>query len=604
MKTLFTFALVLAATTAAAEEKKGFVPRTERACDLTVNPVAEDGHFPLPSRFTVVSDTNEYEAHATTVMLPDEKTVFAFWDIRQGGPCGYGAVSADAGRTWTDISDRLPAEFRRTYDTPFAFRFVDPKTGKGRIRVFSSYGTASKYSWRGPDERPLAEAMPSILSEDDGKTWRMMPPLGADFACVNCFSGAVRLKDGSYLAVFMRGPNPNGWGFPWSVLSTVSRDGGLTWEKPRPVASPGHWTSEPTLCVSPDGEEVCCLMANKWGKFGSYVCVSRDGGATWSKPRELAAPIAGARHAVTTLTDGRYFATFRRGKDVWGWTGPYKSLRNGTGADGVQIRLFNNYGEAEECGNTGVHALKDGTILAVTHTAYSPFRPLPAIVSVRFTADDVAAEVEYRETALHDFENWKPFAKSDFRPLAHGRQYGPFAQALILKWKPGSDHMGDNALDFRGRPQDVELVSGNKFAVADSKTGVYPVDKFRGDNRGDAAVMSWTVKVEKDCAAKLRIHAAPAYGCWLRGTCLRAINPSELLDPTILDVELKQGENEILVLLANPTYLHTRPPNVHDPLQIALALSGVEFTCVDYGRNIELKDLDNVSIDDDFGAGL
>ena len=604
MKALVSFALVLAAVAAAAKPEWVFVSRTEQACDLTINPDAEDGHFPLPQRFTVVSDTNEYEAHPTTVMLPDGKTVYAFWDIHQGGSCGFGAVSADGGRTWTDISDRLPAEFRRTYDTPFAFRFVDPKTGKGRIRVFASYGTATKYSWRGPDERPLAEAMPSILSEDDGKTWRMMPPLGADFACVNCFSGAVRLKDGSYLAVFMRGPNPNGWGFPWSVMSSVSRDGGLTWEKPRPVASPGKWTSEPTLCASPDGGEVCCLMANRWGDFDSYVCVSRDGGATWSKPRKLAAPVAGARHAVTTLPDGRYLATFRRGEEVWGWMGDYTALRDGTGAGGVQIRLFHNYGEAEECGNTGVHALKDGTILAVTHTAYSPFRPFPAIVSLRFTPDDIAAEVGYRETSLRDFENWKPFEKSDFKPLTHGRQYGPFAQALILKWRKDSGHLGDNALTFRGRAKDVELVSGGKFVATESKTGVYPVDKFRGDNRGDAAVMSWTVKVEKDCAAKLRIHAAPAYGCWVREKAVRAINPSTLLDPGVFDIELKQGTNEILVLLANPTYLHTRPPNTNDPLQIAIALSGVEFTCADHGSKIELKDPNAVSIEDDFGADL
>ena len=65
----------------------------------------------------------------------------------------------------------------------------DPKTGKNRIRVFASYGTAGEFDWRGPDDRPLAEAMPSIMSEDDGLSWKYMPPLGADFACVISFFG-------------------------------------------------------------------------------------------------------------------------------------------------------------------------------------------------------------------------------------------------------------------------------------------------------------------------------------------------------------------------------------------------------------------------------
>ena len=595
MKMFFlVFAVLSVAASAAA-------PKDDVVCDLTVNPEAADGYFPLPSRYTVVSDAAAYEGHPTTVMLPDEKTIFAFWDLRQGGPCGPAAVSEDAGRTWTDISDRIPAAFRDAHDTPFAFRFVDPKSGKARIRVFASYGTATKYDWRGPDDRPLAEAMPSVVSEDDGRTWKALPPLGAEFACVNCFSGAARLKDGSYLAVFSRGPKPNGWGTPWSVMSSRSRDGGLTWEKPRLVATtPETLYTEPTLFVSPNGAEVCCFMGIGWGKGDSSICVSEDGGETWSEPTVVSEALTGTRHMVTTLPDGRCIATFRRGRDAWGWVGDYKALRAGTGRGGVQVRLFHNYGDESDCGNTGVHALKDGTVVVVTDTEYSPFRPLADIVSVRFTMQEVEDEVRNQETALCDFEHWKPFEKSKYRPLTNARQYGPFAQALVLKYRPNEDNQDENEIVFKAGEKGLQRVTGGKFNAAASRTGVYLIDKFRGDFRGNAAVLGWTVKVAKDCRAKLRIHAAPAFGCWLRGQRLRKVSPSTVLRPNIYDVELKEGENEILAFVTKPLYLHRPPADADDPLRIAVSLADAEFTCVDPSLTIELKE-EELSIDDDLG---
>ena len=581
--------------------------KADPVCDLTVNLDSTDCHFPLPSRYAVVSDADMSETHPTTVMLPDGKTIYAFWDTHHGGSCGPAAVSTDAGRTWTDISDRIPKAFRDAHDTPFAFRFVDPKSGKARIRVFASYGTATKYDWRGPDERPLAEAMPSILSEDDGKTWKMLPPLGADFACVNCFSGAARLKDGSYLAVFSRGKHPNGWGDPWSVMCSRSRDGGLTWEKPRLVATaPGVNYTEPTLCSSPDGGEVCCFIGNGWGKLGSAVCRSSDGGATWTKPTGLGAPLAGSRHMAATLPDGRYVVTFRRENGVFGWMGDYKALRDGTGAGGRQIRLFHNYGNEEDCGNTGVHALKDGTVVVVSQTEYSPYRPLSSIVAMRFKPEEVEADIRNGETALSDFENWKPFERTDYRPLTSARQYGPFAQTLIYAYDPLSlmARQCGNELVFNGKADGLQRVTSGLFNEASSKSGVYSVEKFRGDRRGDAAVLVWTVVVKQDCTAKLRLYGAPVTGCWLRGNCLKPVGLSDLLVPTLVALDLKAGENDLMVLVANPFYLLGKwPPNAHDPLQVAAAISGAEFTCADAGRDLEIK-LDEVSISDDIGEGL
>ena len=71
-------------------------------CDFTLNPDARDGHTPADSaRFFTVCSSERFEAHPSAVMLPDDKTMLAFWDIQQAGPCGPAAISTDAGRTWT-----------------------------------------------------------------------------------------------------------------------------------------------------------------------------------------------------------------------------------------------------------------------------------------------------------------------------------------------------------------------------------------------------------------------------------------------------------------------------------------------------------------------
>ena len=124
-------------------------------CDFTLNPEARDGHTPAnPERFFTVCASDRFEAHPSVAVLPDDKTMFAFWDIQQAGPCGPAAMSTDAGRTWTRIDDRLPKEFSECYDEPKTWLFVDPKTGKSRIRVFASYGKAGEYDWRGADDLP------------------------------------------------------------------------------------------------------------------------------------------------------------------------------------------------------------------------------------------------------------------------------------------------------------------------------------------------------------------------------------------------------------------------------------------------------------------
>ena len=82
------------------------------------------------------------------------------------------------------MDDELPPGFKKHRNCPSIYRMVDPH-GKERLWVFSAQ-----------------PRMPRIVSEDGGKTWDEMKPLG--FECVMTFSSVVRLKDGSYLGLYHR----------------------------------------------------------------------------------------------------------------------------------------------------------------------------------------------------------------------------------------------------------------------------------------------------------------------------------------------------------------------------------------------------------------
>ena len=353
------------------------------------------------SRYSTIHESKFYDAHATSIMLPDEKTFYCFWDLAHGGPCGPAAKSTDGGRTWTDISDLIPAEFRRSLNAPVAFRFVDPRTGKGRLRVFAAHEGP-----RTPKDVALTNAMPSVMSEDEGKTWKYMPPMGADFTCGISFFGMVQRKDGSYLAVYQRHPNANGDNNAEQpatmsmIMSTVSRDGGLTWEKPNIVAESVDKFDlcEPAVFYSPDKSELCVLIRENTGKHPSQMCFSRDDGRTWSELRDAPLALWGHRHVVQKLHDGRYLVVFRLvdwyNPLVLGWVGPYEGIRDGTGRGGYLISLFPNYGCPFDCGYQGMHLKSDGEIVINTYTHFRPWgNATPSIVSLHFKIEEADALV-------------------------------------------------------------------------------------------------------------------------------------------------------------------------------------------------------------------
>lgn len=363
--------LALLCTTAQAEEKP----------DLPVIDLSQD-----TQRHVVIAAGTEstYQGHPTTLLMPDGKTIYCVWCINHGGAAGPMAKSQDGGLTWSRLDDQLPKGFSTHQNCPSIYRMVDPQ-GKARLWVFSAH-----LGKRG------GPGMPSIMSEDDGATWKEMPPLG--FPNVMTFSSLVRLKDGRYLGLYHKGPGGQDK-VPLEVLQTITADGGFTWSEPKVVAAvDGKNPCEPFVFRSPDGTELCALLRENTHKGRSLVMYSRDEGETWSKPTDTPWGLTGDRHIGVFTKDGRFVVAFRdqainsptRGHFV-AWVGTYDDIKQSKPGQ-YRVKLLHSHAQrVADCGYPGLELLPDGTIVATTYIKYAPGPEKHSVVSTRFQLSETDA---------------------------------------------------------------------------------------------------------------------------------------------------------------------------------------------------------------------
>ena len=135
------------------------------------------------ARQTIVDrELGQYLGHPTTALLEDNKTILVVYPKGHGKGAILYKRSTDGGVTW---STRLatPKSWETSLETPTIHRVVD-KHGKKRLIVFSGL-----YPIR------------SSISEDDGKTWSELQPIG-DFGGIVAMGCVERLKNGDYVALF------------------------------------------------------------------------------------------------------------------------------------------------------------------------------------------------------------------------------------------------------------------------------------------------------------------------------------------------------------------------------------------------------------------
>jgi hypothetical protein len=359
---------------------------------------AQDAYLSIPlidldertdMQVVVDEEPGQYLGHPTTVLLEDGKTIYCVYPKGHGKGAIVMKRSDDGGRTW---SQRLPTppNWATSQEVPTIHRVVDAQ------------GTKRLILWSGLYPARLA------VSEDDGRTWGELVPVG-DWGGIVVMGSVAALHTGKghYLALFhddgrffasesqMKNP------IAMTLYKTLSRDGGLTWSHPESIycSSEVH-LCEPGLVRSPNGKQMAVLLRENSRRKNSHIIFSDDEGQTWTQPRELPNALTGDRHVGAYAPDGRLFVTFRdrasAGKvsptegDWVGWVGTYDDLVRGD-AGQYRVRLKDNT-KAGDCAYPGLELLPDGTFVATTYGHWKQGGQ-PYILSVRFQLGQLDASV-------------------------------------------------------------------------------------------------------------------------------------------------------------------------------------------------------------------
>jgi len=364
-----------------ALEVKPVGPRAPQPAGYTIPIVDLDGD----ARRQVVVDreAGRYLGHPTTVLLPDGKTMYAVYPKGHGRGAIVRKRSDDGGRTW---SRRLPtpASWATSKEVPTIHRVVDAE-GKARLILFSGLYPARM-----------------AVSEDDGRTWGELEPLG-DWGGIVVMGDVIALKKpGRYLAMFhddgrfFAGAGKVHSPRKMTLYKTFSDDGGLTWSLPEEVFHRSDvGLCEPGMVRSPDGRQIAALLRENYRVRNSHVVFSDDEGATWTDPVELPGALTGDRHQVLYVPDGRLIISFRdttrrsptRG-DWVAWVGTYADIVAGRQGQ-YRVRLKDNT-KGLDCAYPAMELLPDGTVVATTYGHWDKGEQ-PYILSVRFKMAELDA---------------------------------------------------------------------------------------------------------------------------------------------------------------------------------------------------------------------
>ncbi len=335
-----------------------------------------------PERQVIVDrEAGQYLGHPTTVLLEDGKTILTVYPKGHGKGGIVMKRSDDGGQTW---SERLPVpeNWATSQEVPTIHRVVDA-AGKKRLIM-----------WSGLYPARLA------VSEDDGKSWSPLAPVG-DWGGIVVMGSVVALKTpGSYLALFhddgryFKAGGKTAKPVVFTLYKTFSSDGGLTWSEPEAIwAGSDVHLCEPGAVRSPNGNQIAVLLRENARRKNSHVIFSDDEGLTWTAPRELPAALTGDRHIGLYAPDGRLFLTFRDTTrqsptpgDWVGWVGAYQDIVDGTEGQ-YRVRLMDNT-KGSDCAYPGLELLPDGTFVTTTYGHWTKDEA-PYIVSARFKLEEL-----------------------------------------------------------------------------------------------------------------------------------------------------------------------------------------------------------------------
>lgn len=332
-------------------------------------------------------EKGQYLGHPTTCLLEDGKTILCVYPKGHGKGGIVYKRSTDGGLTWTA---RLPTpqSWETSREVPTLHRVIDAG-GKKRIIMWSG----------------LYPARLSV-TEDDGANWSELEKVG-DWGGIVVMGTLFERKtgpghymalfhdDGRFIAKGVEQEDP----VVFTLYSTKSEDGGLTWAPPTPI----YQSSEVHLCEpgairSPDGKRIAVLLRENARRKNSHIIFSDDEGETWTAPREVPSSLNGDRHTGIYTGDGRLFISFRSNspkgtkgefEDDWvAWVGTWDDLVNGTPGQ-YHVRLKDNH-KGADCAYPGVELLPDNTIVTTTYGHWEKGEE-PYILSVRLKLEELDA---------------------------------------------------------------------------------------------------------------------------------------------------------------------------------------------------------------------
>lgn len=329
-----------------------------------------------------------YQGHVDTVLMPDNRTMFAAWAINHAGHLGPLARSDDAGLTWTEPLPVPDNWWEVRVTTPTIHRLVDPQ-GKERLFVFGGLNFPGR--------------LQQAYSEDGGKTWTAMADTGLKAECPP--KTILEFDDGKRLVMWCDRRDPESSAKEDKdpvVWQSASLDGGLTWSPEKVVVKvPTRW-AQPAVIRSPDGKQLLMLLRHNGAGRGRFA-TSDDGGATWSEARALPLALTGHRHHARYAPDGRLVVVMRdTAQDFTGggkhnatfghfvaWVGRYEDILAGREGQ-YRIKLLHSHA-GRDTGYSGFDVLPDGTFLASTYIKYAPDENKHSVVMTRFKLEQTDA---------------------------------------------------------------------------------------------------------------------------------------------------------------------------------------------------------------------
>lgn len=218
-------------------------------------------------------DGNTVFVYATRVRIPN--------DIRKAWT--FMVKSTDNGATWSQPTEIF---IPRQYTPGKQHNGIRLRDGSYAMGIAWDLWAEKGMAARTEGEMDLASG---ILLSTDGEHWTLHGDIYAPTvdkvrpSHTNglCEPSIVQLADGELLMILRSGST--------SHYEARSRDGGLTWSKPKPSTLSGSNTPTALWRIEGQTNEVVAVWnSNPLQRWPLVAALSADGGRKWSKPRSLA----------------------------------------------------------------------------------------------------------------------------------------------------------------------------------------------------------------------------------------------------------------------------------------------------------------------------